>query len=105
VKEKIKKIKTHIDQAPKFQKAVASIKPKKTVWGILGIIVFFFLPELMTYLWQDELINWSHAHSVTEPLALQRMLYSQLEGMFIAGVSFINLVIGSLLLLWVLKSK
>ncbi len=84
---------------------MASIKPKKTVWGILGIILFFFLPELITYLWQDELVSWTHEHTLTEPLEMQRMVYGQLESMFRSGVSWINLGLGTLLLLWVLKSK
>ncbi len=105
MRQKIKEIRTRIDQDPRLQKAVTSIKPKKTVWGILGIILFFFLPELMIYLWQDELVSWAHEHTLTEPLEMQRMVYRQLESMFRSGVSWINLGLGSLLLLWVLKSK
>ena len=105
MKEKIKAIQNKIDQDPKLQKAVASIKPKKGIWGILGIILFFFLPELITYIWQDELVSWAHAHSITEPLEMQRWVYSELEEMFKAGVSWLNLIIGTLLLLWLLKSK
>ena len=105
MRNKIKHIQTKIDQDPKLQKAVASIKPKKGLWGIVGIILFFFLPEAITYIWQNELINWSHVHSITEPLAMQRWLYSELEDMFASGVSWFNLLIGGLLLLWLLKSK
>ena len=105
MRHKIKEIQTRIDQDPKLQKAVSSIKPKKTVWGILGVIAFFFLPELITYIWQDELINWAHERTLTEPFEMQRMLYAQLESMFRAGVSWFNLAFGSLLLLWVMKSK
>jgi len=105
MKEKIKAIQKKIDQDPKLKKAVSSIKPKKTVWGILGIILFFFLPEFITYLWQDELVSWAHMHSITEPLAMQRMLYAQLESMFADGVSWFNLGLGVALLVWVLRSK
>ena len=105
MKEKIKAIQNKIDQDPKLQKAVASLKPKKGIWGIVGIVLFFFLPELITYIWQEELIDWAHLHSITEPLEMQRWVYSELEEMFASGVSWFNLLIGSLLLLWVLKSK
>ncbi len=105
MRNKIKHIQTKIDQDPKLQKAVASIKPKKSVWGVLGIILFFFLPELITCIWQDELIDWAHLHSITEPLEMQRWVYLELEGMFRSGVSWFNLLVGSLLLLWLLKSK
>jgi len=105
MKEKIKAIQKKIEEDPKLQKAVASVKPKKGIWGIAGIVLFFFVPEVVTFIWQDELINWAHLHSITEPLAMQRWLYTELEEMFASGVSWFNLVIGTLLLLWVLKSK
>jgi len=105
VREKIKKIQSRIDQDPKLQKALSSIKPKKSLWGILGVIGFFFLPELLTYIWQEELIEWSHGHTLTEPSQIMRTLFAQLEAMFRSGVSWVNLIFGTLLLFWVLKSK
>ena len=104
MRDKLKQIQTKIDNDPRLKEAVDRIKPQKNIWGILGIVVFFFLPELVTYIWQDELISWSHTHSITEPLEMQRWLYAQLEDMFRAGVSYVNLTIGSLLLFWVVKS-
>jgi len=105
MKEKIKQMQHRMEHDPKLKEAVTRIKPKKTLWGIVGIILFFFLPELITFIWQDALINWSHTHSITEPLSMQRWLYGELEEMFISGVSWFNIVIGSLLLIWVWRSK
>jgi len=105
MREKIKKIQNRIDQDPKLKEAVTRIKPKKTLWGIAGIILFFFVPELLTYIWQDELISWAHEHGITEPLSMQRWLYGKLEAMFISGVSWLNITLGVLLLLWVWRSK
>jgi len=105
MKEKIKTIQKKIETDPKFKQLSDSVKPQKGLWGILGIVLFFFLPEAIIYIWQDELVNWAHSHTVTEPLAMQRWLYGELEGMFSSGVSWLNLAIGSLLLLWVFRSK
>jgi 2-hydroxy-3-keto-5-methylthiopentenyl-1-phosphate phosphatase len=105
MKEKLKKIQTKIESDPKLKEAVERIKPQKNIWGILGIITFFFLPELITYIWKDELIAWAHAHSITEALEMQRWLYKQLEEMFASGVSYLNLTLGALLLFWVVRSK
>ncbi len=104
MKEKIKALQKRIEEDPKFKEASKSIKPKKSFWGIAGIILFFFVPEAITHIWQDELISWAHMHSITEPLEMQRWLYGELEEMFKAGVSSLNLIFGSLLLLWVLKT-
>ena len=103
MKDKIKEIQARIDSDPKLKEAVNRIKQQKNIWGIMGIVVFFFLPELITYIWQPELIDWAHLHSLTEPLSLQRWMYGQLEEMFVSGVSWVNLSIGSLLLWWALK--
>ena len=105
MKEKIKKIQKRIDSDPKLKEAVEKIKPKKSIWGILGIVMFFFVPELVTYIWQDELIGWAHVHSVTEALEMQRWLYTKLEEMFASGVSWFNIGLGILFLVWVWKSK
>jgi hypothetical protein len=105
MRDKIKEIQNRIDQDSKLKEAVTRIKPKKTLWGIAGIILFFFLPELITFIWQDALINWAHTHSITEPLSMQRWLYGELEEMFISGVNWFNITLGVLLLLWVWRSK
>jgi len=105
MKEKLKKIQTKIDNDPKLKEAVERIKPQKNIWGILGIMIFFFVPELITYIWQDELISWAHTHALSETISTQRWLYKQLEEMFISGVSYVNIIIGALLLFWVLRSK
>jgi len=105
MREKIKKIQKRIDSDPKLKEAVEKIKPKRNLWGIWGIVLFFFIPELLTYIWQAELISWTHEHTLTEPLAVQRWLYSKLEEMFISGVSWFNIALGVLLLLWVWRSK
>ena len=105
MKQKLKQIQQRIDTDPKLQKAVKSIKPQKSIWGILGIVVFFFVPEIITYIWQEELIAWSHVHAVSEPIVTQRWIYKQLEEMFISGVSYVNITVGAVLLFWVLHSK
>ena len=94
-----------MEHDPKLKRAVDSIRPKRTLWGLFGIILFFFVPELITYIWQPELIDWAHTHSLTEPLALQRMLFVQLEKMFADGVGWINIGMGTALLVWLVRSK
>ncbi len=105
MKARIEAVKHRIENDPKMQEAIGRIKPKRTFWGIAGIVLFFFVPEFVTYIWQPELVAWAHLHSITEPLALQRTLYTQLEKMFADGVSWLNIGIGVLLLVWVWRSK
>ena len=102
MKDKIKEIQNRIDNDLNLKEAVTRIKPKKNFWGIAGIILFFFVPELVTYIGQDELISWSNTHSIIEPLEVQRWMFGKMEEMFTSGVSWFNLVLGSLFLWWVL---
>ncbi len=105
MKQKVQKIQERINSDPKLKEAVEKIKPKKTVWGILGIVLFFFIPELVTYIWQEELVDWAHLHSITEASSSVRMIYRQLEKMFLSGVSWFNIILGLLLLFWVMRSS
>ncbi|RUM76872.1 MAG: hypothetical protein DSZ12_01140 [Sulfurovum sp.] len=105
MKRKIRILQAKIEQDPKFKEAIERMRPQKNIWGILGIVTFFFLPEIVVYLWQDELVSWAHRHSLIEPLSLQRMLYAQLEEMFASGVSWFNITLGVLFLVWLWRSK
>ena len=105
MKKKLKEIQSRLDNDPKLKEAVTRIKPQRNFWGIAGIVLFFFLPELITYIWQPELIDWAHVHTLTESLSTQRWLYRQLEEMFASGVSWFNIGLGIAMLIWVLRSK
>ncbi|MCB4743910.1 MAG: hypothetical protein LGB07_04830 [Sulfurovum sp.] len=105
MRKKITQIQEHIANDPKLKQAVGRIKPERTIWGVLGVVLFFFVPELVTYIWQSELIEWAHLHSIIEPLSQIRWMYTALESMFKDGVSWLNITVGILLLVWMLKSK
>ena len=100
MREKIRVIQYQLAQDPKLQEAVMRIKPQKSFWGIGGIVLFFFVPELVTYLWQPELVEWTHLQTLTDPSSSQRWLFGELEAMFRAGVSWFNLLLGGVLLWW-----
>ena len=81
------------------------MKPQRNFWGIAGIVLFFFVPELVTYIWQDELVSWAHLHAITEPFAPIRKMYAMLEEMFRDGVSWVNVGLGVLFLWWAFSSR
>jgi len=105
MKQKLNKIYKKMQNDDKLKKVADSIRPQRTIWGIIGTVVFFFIPEIVVYIWQSELVNWAHSRSITEPIALSRMLYVQLEEMFASGVSWVNIGIGIVLLVWMWRSK
>jgi len=90
-------------ESERFQEALLQMKPQKSLWGILGIFLFFFLPEIMTALWQEPMVLWlSNEMMHTQNTLLQWFLSFAKEGIE-AGVSWFNIALGVLFLWWSLK--
>jgi len=100
MKQRIKDAAKRASSNPIVQKSAQSLKPSRTVWGVLGIILFFILPEIIAFIWGEEIAQWAHAHTVTEPTEVERRIYWVLEKLFEDGGSWANLGIGIALLGW-----
>jgi hypothetical protein len=87
-------------QSPAGRRALTSLKPSKTVWGFLGIVLFFIAPEVVAFIWGEAIA--AHA-SEQLPLASSTALSYYYEGLamlFENGVSWVNLLVGIALLVW-----
>jgi hypothetical protein len=100
VKKRIKAAAERAAKNPALRKSAQSIKPSKSIWGVLGVILFFFVPEIIGFIWGEEITTWAHAQTLSEPTETGRRLYWVLEKLFEDGGSWINLSIGVLLLVW-----
>jgi len=100
MKERLKQAVRHTARNPVLRKSAEVMKPDRTVWGILGILFFFILPEIIGFIWGEELTAWAHGKTLVEPTEMGRKLYWLVEKLFEEGGSYINLTIGILLLLW-----
>ncbi len=103
MKKHIKTIATRMENNPAFQKSLQSLKPNKSVWGILGVLLFFIAPEIAGFFWGEELTTWAHTGTVTEATESGRHLYWIVEKLFEDGGSWINLSLGVLLLVWLFR--
>jgi hypothetical protein len=98
-----KRIKDAVERAsanPVLRKSAASLKPNQSIWGVLGVILFFILPEIIGFVWGGEIAEWAHHQMVIEPTAMVRWMYWLLEKIFEEGGSWVNLGIGIVLLGW-----
>ncbi len=100
MKNKFQEKAKRITQNPAAQKAVLSLKPHKSVWGFFGVIVFFILPEIIAYFYGSDITAYAskellHANSVE-----MEYYYKLLVMLFEDGMSWLNLVIGFALLIW-----
>ena len=89
-----------IAQNPKVKEAFKSMKPEKSIWGILGVIVFFILPEIIAYFWGAEITQYAKAGLPLAASFVEAKSYELLIMLFEDGMSWFNLLFGLALLVW-----
>lgn len=94
--EKLRKIARH----PAMQKALTDLKPQKTLWGILGVVLFFIAPEIIAYFYADTIVHFAQNSLSMQPTTLERYNDELLIYLFKDGVSWLNLGFGVVLLIW-----
>lgn len=82
------------------QKALMDMKPQKTIWGILGVVLFFIAPEIVAYFYAPDIVHFAQNGLVMNPSTLERYNYEILIKLFEDGVSWFNLGFGIILLIW-----
>ena len=96
LKTKLKQITQH----PTTQKALISLKPEKSVWGFLGIVLFLIVPEIIAFIWGVEITVFAKANLLLGPSFIEKQYYDLLVMLFEEGGSWTNLAIGAALLVW-----
>jgi hypothetical protein len=89
-----------IAQHPNTQKALVALKPEKSVWGFLGIVLFLIVPEIIAFIWGVEITAFARAQLLLNPPFIEKQYYDMLMMLFQEGGSWFNLAIGAALLIW-----
>jgi uncharacterized membrane protein len=103
MKQQVKKLHTKAKkaaQSPAGRRALTSLKPSKTIWGFLGVVLFFIVPEVVAFIWGEAIAAYAREQL---PLASSTALSYYYEGLamlFENGGSWINLLIGAAMLVW-----
>lgn len=100
MKKHIRSVANRMAENPVLQKSAQSLKPNRSILGVLGVLLFFIVPEIAGFIWGEEIAFWAHAQTLSEPSEVGRKLYWVLEKLFEGGGSWINLSIGVLLFVW-----
>jgi len=100
MKKRIKSAADRVAKNPVLHKSAQSLKPNQSVWGVLGVVLFFIVPEIAGFIWGEEITEWAHVGTLTEPTEMGRRLYWILEKLFEDGGSWVSMSIGVLLLVW-----
>lgn len=100
MKSKLQSKARQIAQSPVTKEALVSMKPEKSVWGFLGIIVFFILPEIIAFIWGGEITAYAKEGLLHATSLIDKYYFDLLVMLFEDGVSWLNLGIGVALLVW-----
>jgi protoporphyrinogen oxidase len=100
MKNKLKTKVKQLAEKPAAKEAVKSLKPAKTIWGFLGVVLFFIAPEIIAFVWGTEITAYAHEHLASSSSTAASYYYEGLVMLFEDGGSWINLFIGFALLVW-----
>ena len=89
-----------LSQNPKVKQAVVSMKPEKSLFGILGVVVFFILPEVVAYFWGVDITHYAKESLTLSGSFLEDKYYEALIMLFEEGMGWVNLLIGLVMLVW-----
>ncbi len=54
----------------KIKEALKSLKPKRSIWGFLGVLLFFILPEIIAFFYAQDIVAFAqNALSNTDDFA------------------------------------
>ena len=98
MKEKLNNLKNNQE----FQDKLQEMKPKKSIWGILGVVLFFFVPEVINVLWHEEIKAWIAELLKSAPTTKVSELLEWMTGKVFTGeLSFFNIGLGIAFLVWI----
>jgi len=100
MKKRIRSVADRVAKNPVLQKSTQSLKPNRSILGVLSVLLFFIVPEITGFIWGAEIRDWAHTQILSEPTEVGRKVYWLLEKLFEDGGSWVNLSIGVLLLIW-----
>ena len=87
-------------QNPQVNHAIKSIKPEKSIWGFLGVFVFFILPEIIAYGWGEQITHYATTHLPLATSYIEEKYFDLLIILFEEGISWFNLAMGIFFLIW-----
>ncbi len=100
MKQKLKTKAQQIARHPTTKKALTAMKPEKSIWGFLGIVMFLIVPEIIAFIWGVPITAFAKAQLLLTPSMFEKQYYDLLVMLFEDGGSWLNLTIGAALLIW-----
>ena len=104
MRQKLKNIQYNLKNNPEFQAKLQELKPKKSIWGFLGVVLFFFVPEAINIFYYQEINSWisDSVHLYYSSDIADKVIWLGKKA-FDGELSFVNLGLGFLFLWWLYK--
>jgi len=83
----------------KLEEAKQKIKPQTSIWALIGIIFFFFVPEIIAFFWGTDLKGYFLHLASLQDNSILRKLYEESADM-ISENSILNIIIGLGFVYW-----
>ena len=100
MREKLKEIKSN----PKIKQELKKLKPKRNIWGFMAVITLFFVPEVLNYFYSKEINSWIYNYALNAPNEWMRDTLIWLgKKSFDGEISYLNISLGVLFLIWLFK--
>jgi len=96
------KYKVRINQE-KLEELKTKLQPGRSWWALLGIIFFFFVPEVAAYFYGDEIKHFFALKASSSDSLLKAKLYTELESL--GENSLFNIAFGVLFTIWFFKGR
>lgn len=100
MKQKLHAKARQIAQSPKTKQALIAMKPEKSVWGFLGIVLFLIVPEIIAFIYGVEITAYAKNTLALSTVWYEKYYFDFLVMMFEEGGSWFNLAIATALLIW-----
>jgi len=83
----------------KLDELHSKLKPATSIWALLGIIFFFFVPEAVAYFWSDEVKEYfkNLSHLYSDPFMQKTCVEA---GNMLSENSILNILIGLGFVYW-----
>ena len=104
MKNKLKNIQERFKNNPELQEKLQEMKPKKTIWGFLGVVLLFFVPEAINFFYHEPIHAWvvENVHRYYPPMLADKAIWLS-EKAFDGELSFVNIGLGFAILYWVYR--
>ena len=104
MRDKINQINKRLQQDPRFQEQMQKLKPQRSIWGFLGVVLFFFVPEFLNVFYSKEINEWiaNYANNAPNEKMAHTLIWLS-QKVFDGEISYLNIAIGILFLIWLFK--